>query len=147
MSGIKSVKHLLNTRSILNPLTLCILEALHLCLECNNSVFNNKFYLETDATMQGTHMSCSYSDIAMAVYDEKAMDQPIKPWIWKRFRDDVIALRIPISKDANYYLHYLNTIDASGKIRFTMETEIENGLEFLDLRLKLKGCNKNTVDV
>ena len=50
-SGIKSVKRLLNTRSILNPLTLCILEALRLCLECNNSVFN-KFYLQTDGTAQ-----------------------------------------------------------------------------------------------
>ena len=32
------------------------------------------------------------------------------------------------------------------KIRFTMEIENENGLEFLDLRLKLKGCTKITVD-
>ena len=52
-SGIKSVERLLNTRSILNPPTLCILEALRLCLECNNSVFNNKFYLQTEGTAQG----------------------------------------------------------------------------------------------
>ena len=43
-SGIKSVERLLNTRSILNPPTLCILEVLRLCLECNNSIFNYKFY-------------------------------------------------------------------------------------------------------
>ena len=146
-SGIKSVERLLNTRSILNPPTLYIPEALRLCLECNNSVFNNKFYLQTDAMAQGPHMSCSYGDITMAVYDEKAMDHPFKPLIWKRFRDDVIALWIHSNEDANHYLDYLNTIDASGKIRFTMETETENGLEFLDLRLKLKGCNKITVDV
>ena len=146
-SGIKSVERLLNTRSILNPPTLCILEAWRLCLECNNSVFNNKFYLQTDGTAQDPHMSCSYSDIAMAVYDEKAMDHPFKPLIWKRFRDDVIALWIHSNEDANHYLDYLNTIEASGKIRFIMETETENSLEFLDLRLKLKGCNKITVDV
>ena len=28
-----------------------------------------------------------------------------------------------------------------------METETKNGLELLDLRLKLKGCNKITVDI
>ena len=28
-----------------------------------------------------------------------------------------------------------------------METETENGVEFLDLWLKLKGCTKITVDV
>ena len=146
-SGIKSVERLLNTRSILNPPTLCILEAWRLCLECNNSVFNNKFYLQTDGTAQGLHMSCSYSDIAMAMYDEKAMDHPFKPLIWKRFRDDVIALWIHSNEDANHYLDYLNTIDASGNIRFTVETETEIGLDFLDVRLKLKGCNKITVDV
>ena len=83
----------------------------------------------------------------MTVYDEKAMDHPLKLLIWKRFRDDVNALWIHSEEDGNHYLKYLSTIDASGKIRFTMETENENGLEFLDFRLKLKGCNKITVDV
>ena len=89
-------------------------------------------------------MSCSYSDIAMAVYDEKTMDHPFKPLIWKRFCD-VIVIWIHSNKDANCYLNYLNTIDASGKIICTMETE--NGLEFLDFTLKLKDCYKITVDV
>ena len=91
-------------------------------------------------------MSYSYSDIAMAVYDEKAMYHPFKPLIWKRFRDDLIALWIHSSEDVNHYLDCLNTIDASGKIKFTMETETDNGLEVLDLRLKLEGFNKITVD-
>ena len=76
--GIKSVELLLNTRSILSPPTLCIPEVLRLCLECNNYIFNNKFHLQTDGTAQGPHMPCCYSNIAMAVYDEKAMDKPIK---------------------------------------------------------------------
>ena len=146
-SGMKSVERLLNTRSLLNPLTLCILGALLLCLECNNSIFNNKFYLQTDRTAQGSRMFCSYSYIAMAVYDEKAMDHPFKTLIWKSFRDGVIALWIHSNEYANLYLDYLYTIDASGEIRFAMETETGNGLEPLDLRLKLKDCNKITVDV
>ena len=96
---------------------------------------------------QGPHMSCSYSDIAMAVYDEKAMDHPFKTLIWKSFRDGVIALWIHSNEYANLYLDYLYTIDASGEIRFAMETESENGLELLEIRLKLKDCNKITVDV
>ena len=51
------------------------------------------------------------------------MDHPFKPLIWNHFRDDVIALWIHSEEDANHYLNYLNTIDVSGKIRFTMETE------------------------
>ena len=92
-------------------------------------------------------MSCSYSDIAIAVYDEKVMDHPFKRFIWKRFRGDVIALWIHSNEDANHYFDYLYTIDASGKIRFSMETETGSHLEFLDFRLKLKRCNKITVDV
>ena len=128
------------------PPTLCSLEALCLYVECNNPILNNKLHLQTDGTAKGTHISCSYSDNAMAVYDEKAMDHPFKLLIWKRFGDDVIPLWIHSNEDANDYFNYLN-IDASDKIRFTMQTENENGLEFLDLRLKLKDCNKVTLDV
>ena len=83
----------------------------------------------------------------MAVYDEKVIDHPFKSSIWKRLRDAVISLWILSGEDANDYLDYLNNIDASGKMGFTMQTENENGFEFLDLGFKLKGCNKITVDV
>ena len=94
------------------------------CLECNNSTFNDKFYLQTDDS-QGPHMFF-YSDIAMY--------HLLKPLIWKRFCDDLIGLWI---------LDYLKTIDASGKIKFTKEIENENDLAFLDLILKLSGCKKS----
>ena len=64
-------------------------------------------------------MSYSYSDIAMVVYDEKAMEHPFKPLIWTSFRNDVIALWIHNDELANHYLDYLNTTDASSKVRFT----------------------------
>ena len=79
------MERLLNTRYILNPLSLCILEALRLCLGYNNSIFNNKFYLQIDGTVQGPHVSCSYSDTAIAVYNEKAIEHLFKPLIWKHF--------------------------------------------------------------
>ena len=41
-SGIEAVKNVLNNRESKNPPTECILETLRICLECNNSVFNNK---------------------------------------------------------------------------------------------------------
>ena len=75
-------------------------------------------------------MSCSYSDISMGVCDEKAIEHRFKILIWKDFCQDVIASWIQSNEDANHYLDYLNTIDASGKSRFTMETESENNLDF-----------------
>ena len=83
----------------------------------------------------------------MTVYDEKEMDHPFKPLIWKRLCNDVIALWIHSDEDINHDLDFLNTINASGEIRFIMQTENEYVLAFLNLRLKLRGCNKITVDV
>ena len=36
------------------------------------------------------------------------------------------------------FLDYLNTMDKTGKIKFTMEIAGETGLEFLDLKLKIQ---------
>ena len=35
-----------------------LLEALELCLTCNNSIFNNENYLQIDSTAQGPHILC-----------------------------------------------------------------------------------------
>ena len=56
-SSIKAVERVLNDRESKNPPTECVLEALRLCLECNNSVFNDKNFIQTDGTAQGPHMS------------------------------------------------------------------------------------------
>ena len=47
-------------------------DALEICLTFNNSTFNHQHFLQTDGTVQGPHMSCSYADIAMAKYDSLA---------------------------------------------------------------------------
>ena len=123
------------------------MEALRLCLECNNSLFKNNFYLQKDGTVQDPRISCSYSNIVMTVYDEKANDRSFKPLIWKCFREDVIVLWIHNDEDVNHCLDHLNKIGASCQIRFTMQTENENDHEVLNLKLKLKGCKKITVKV
>ena len=53
ISGLKSVKKVLESRSNQFPHSNCIIEALKLCLEFNNSIFNNKHYLQSDVTAQG----------------------------------------------------------------------------------------------
>ena len=71
-SGIKAVKKVLIDSDSKNPPTECVFEALRLCLECNNSVFNDKTFIQTDDTARGQHMSCSYSDITTAHCDNRA---------------------------------------------------------------------------
>ena len=43
------------------------------------------------------------------------------------------------------FLDYLNQIDSTGKIKFTMQVQDEDGIEFLDLKLKLEN-SKIAVD-
>ena len=77
--GLYSVKKYLDLCSKNIPPTNCLLEALELCLSCNNSIFNNENYLQTDGTAQGPHMSCSYADIAIADFDKEASEYHLTP--------------------------------------------------------------------
>ena len=85
-SGLSSVKNILSDNDFDPDSIQCIIDALEICLTCNNSKFNNQHFLQTDGTAQGPHMSCSYADIAMAKFDSLANDFHLKPKIWKRFR-------------------------------------------------------------
>ena len=117
-----------------------------MCLECNNSVFNDKTFLQTDGTVQGPHMSSSYSDIAMAHFDIRAENYDLKPTVWKRFRDDVFSVWTHDVDTLPAFLDYLNNIDSTGKIKFTMQIANDSGLEFSDLKLKIQN-GKIGVDV
>ena len=83
---------LFNKRACEDAPTQCIIEAFELCLNCNNSIFNNTNYIQTDGTAQGPHMSCSYSDIAIAGHDSKALMYDFPPKVRKRFRDDAFVV-------------------------------------------------------
>ena len=85
--GLSSVKKYLALCSHKIPPTSCLLEALELCLTCNNSIFNNENYLQIDDTFQGPHMSCSYADITMADFDKGALEYQLSSITQKRFFD------------------------------------------------------------
>ena len=145
--GINSVKKFLDERVCKDPPTQCVTEALELCLNCKNSVFHNTNYIQTDGTAQGPHMSCSYSDIAMAGHDSKALMYDFPPKVWKRFRDDVFVVWTHGTAKLPSSLDYLNNIDDTGKIIFTMQiTDDVNGLELLDLKITCLN-DKLSVDV
>ena len=91
-SGLDVMKSVLLKRSTNTPPVECILEGLELCLIRNSSIFNNRNFLQTDSTAQGSHMSCSYSDIAMSKFDTAALQYHFQPTLWKRFRYDTFTI-------------------------------------------------------
>ena len=84
--GVASVRKYLDERECKDLPTDCVVEALELRLNCNNSAFNNTNYLQTNGTAQGLHTFSSYADIAMAYHDRKALSYFLSPTTWKRFR-------------------------------------------------------------
>ena len=57
--------------------------------------------------------------------------------VWKRFRDDVFVVWTHGPASVSLFLEYLNKIDKTGKIQFTMQAAGNDGLEILDLKLKI----------
>ena len=143
---LKTVFEILESRVNKFPPTQSVIEALELCVTCNNSIINNKNYLQTNVTAQGPHMSCSYADLPLVTFDNRALACNCSPTIWKRFHDEFFVVWAHGSVVLNLFLDYLNKIDDTGKIKFTMQLADETGLEFLDLKLKIVEGNIN-VDV
>ena len=61
----------------------------------------------------------------------------VSPTTWKRFRDDVFVVRTHDLTSVSLFLEYLNNIDQTGKIKFTIQVAGDDGLELLDLKLKM----------
>ena len=147
ISGLKSVKKVLEGGSNQFPPSNCIIEALKLCLESNNSIFNNKHYLQSDSAAQGSHMSCSYSDIAIQYFDIKALEFNPPVICWKRFKDDIFVVWPHTLEELQVFFNYMNNIDQSKKIQFTMVVA-KDSLEFLNLKLMFdKESQKISLDV
>ena len=140
-SGLLSVKEALTNSNFDVHSTQFIVDALEICLTCNNSKFNHQHFLQSDDTAHGPHMSCSCADIAMAKYESLANKFHLKPSVWKRFRDDVFVLWEHGTASFSSFLDYLNTMDKTGKIKFTMEIAGDKGLEFLHLKLRINEGN------
>ena len=135
ISGLKAVKSILDARQDQVPPTACIIKALKLCLECNNSLFNNKHFAQNDHTVQGPHMSCFYSDIAIQYFGVKALEYTPATICWKRFRGDIFIVWPRSIDELDIFFDYMNKVDPTNKIQFTMEVASDI-LQFLDLKLK-----------
>ena len=53
---LNTVFEILESRGNKFPPTQSVVEALELCLTCNNTIFNNDDYLQIDVTAQGLHV-------------------------------------------------------------------------------------------
>ena len=80
-------------------------------------------------------MFCSYGDIVIEQFDKKGLEYNPEVIDWKRFPDDMFLVWPHFAEDLNLFFNYMNKIDRTKKIQFTMEIG-KDILQFLDLKLK-----------
>ena len=131
ISGFETVSEILSNTESDFPPAECMLEALTICLECNNSVFNNVFYLQENGTAMGPRMSCSYSDMAMYRFHIKALNYRSDVQCWRRFRDYIFCLWNYSLEELQKLFEFMNNVDTTGKIKFTIPLPMNRYLSFL----------------
>ena len=136
--GLAACKEALDRREKLSPGTECLLEAIKITLECNNSTFNKKHYRQNRGTAMGPHNVCSYADLAMTVIDRKILDvnklpnDVLFPPDWSRFHDDCFIIWFESVPALLNFTEWLNSL--SNSIKFTVKYS-EVHLEVLDTSL------------
>ena len=131
ISGLEGVSEILSNKESDFPSAECILEALTICLECNNSVFDNAFYLQENGTAMGPHMSCSYSDIAMYRFHIKALNYRPGVQCWIRFRDAIFCLCNHSLGELQKFFEFMRNLDTTGKISLLCPLPLNRYLGFL----------------
>ena len=108
-------------------------DLLYVCLKDNLFIFNGTVYKQVDGVAMGNSLGPVLANIWMSYLEENfLLNQtvaPVKPIFYCRYVDDTFCVFNNVS-EANEFLEYANTLDAS--MTFTMEMECDKKLPFLD---------------
>ena len=92
-------------------------------------------------------MLLAHSDNAIIHFHNKAGNYTLKPKVWKRFRHDIFSVWTHNINILSAFKDYLNNIDSTGEIKFTMQITDEYDLDSLDLELKINENSKTTAGI
>jgi hypothetical protein len=114
-----------------------IMEFTKHCLTSTYFSYKNEFYKQKEGAPMGSPLSPVIANLFMDDLENRAINSSeLKPTVWLRYIDDCFAIW-PHGKDAlTTFLTHLNGINK--KIQFTVETETDNALPFLDLLIRKK---------
>lgn len=103
----------------------------------NYFTFNKKIYRQTSGLSMGSPLSPLLAEVFMSNFEETILSsnqakQQLK--FWYRYVDDVLICFDGTSRQLNAFLELTNSWNP--KIQFTLETETNNNINFLDLSIK-----------
>jgi len=106
-----------------------IADLLDFVLRSTHFQSNGSIYEQQEGAAMGSPVSAVIANLYMEVFEEQAIESaPYKPKIWKHHIDDTFTILDCGNVDS--FLHHLNSQQPT--IHFTMETEKESKIAFLD---------------
>jgi hypothetical protein len=99
--------------------------------------FNGQFYEQTDGVAMGSPLSHVIANYFMEYFEEMALESATyKPLCWFRYVDDTFVIWPHGPGKLAEFLDHLNGLHEN--IKFTMETEKDSHLPFLDIDIYRK---------
>ena len=103
---------------------------LELCVTQTLFIFNGQVYKQIDGVSMGSPLGPVLANIFLCHPEETFMLKHCHfPQFYRRYVDDTFAV-FPCKQTALRFFNYVNEIH--GNIKFTMEEEKDNSLQFLD---------------
>jgi hypothetical protein len=97
-------------------------------------IFGGQFYEQMDGVAMGSPLSLVIADFFMEDFEKKALQSaPHRPTCWFQYVDDTFVVWPHGQEKLTDFLTHLNSLNS--KIQFTMETEIDGYLPFLDIHI------------
>ena len=109
---------------------------LELCTLDNHFLFNNQHFSQFEGFAMGNPISATMANLFLSFHEKNWLDNcplEFKPLIYRRYVDDCFII-FKERSHAPKFLEYLNV--QHNNIKFTMEIETENELNFLDCNVK-----------
>lgn len=112
-----------------------ILHLLEICLDQNYFQFNNKIYTAQDGLIMGNPLSPILAEIFMCNLENIIESHHLFKYcqFWYRYVDDILVSFTGTNRQLTNFFNYINSIHT--KIKFTLESENNNSINFLDLTI------------
>ena len=115
-----------------------------LALNNNYVEFNNKYYKQKHGLPMDSCLSPIIADMYIGDYINKHLNKINRPQKLWRYVDDIIIITTMNKDELNNYVNELNNIKS--KIKFTLEYEDNNKLNFLDTTIT-RNKNDNKINI
>ena len=116
-----------------------IIEITTIITQQNYFNFNNKYYTQPEGLPMGSPISSTLAEIFIHfieqthILTEQNNNYANKILYWYRYVDDILLLYNGNSRQTKRLHQYINKLHQ--KLNFTLETEVNNSMNFLDLTI------------